>query len=91
MGLYVSSGALYPKSGGFAPLRGKLSAGVAFDAGQFLDWAAQSTRDMNGMVKDPGGPDMLSLSKHCDERILQWYGQSGSLASVQHARKRLGK
>jgi hypothetical protein len=91
MGLYISCGALAPKSGGFSALRGKLGGGVEFDGGQFLDWAAESSIAMSKMLKDPGGPDMKALQKHCDERILQWFGKDANNPYVKHAKKRLGK
>jgi hypothetical protein len=91
MGLYISSTAVAPKTKGFTPLRSKLSGGVAFEADQYLDWAAQACVEMAKMLKDPRGPDMRALSKRCDERILAWYGSSADNPHVKAAKKRRGK
>jgi hypothetical protein len=34
---------------------------------------------------------MKALQKHCDERILQWFGKDANNPYVKHAKKRLGK
>lgn len=91
LGLYVSAGSLAPRSGGFAALRGKLAGGVDYKADRYLDWAATAAREMHDMVSDPGGPDMLALSKRCDERLLQWYGKNADNTYVKAAKKRLGR
>lgn len=91
LGLYVSAGSLSPRSGGFAALRSKLGGGVEYKADRYLDWAATAALEMHGMVNDPGGPDMLALSRRCDERLLQWYGKDANNSHVKAAKQRLGR
>jgi hypothetical protein len=62
--------------------------GIEEDQLQLLDWAARVALDMNTMVNEPNGPDLASLARRFDQRILAFAGDDATNQYVINARNR---
>ena len=72
-GLYIGMGSELPgkPQGEMASIRAQISNGVKFDEQRFLDWLAEVSLELHGIVNEPGGPDLVGVSKRADDRLKQ--------------------
>lgn len=89
-GLHLGVSCVVPKSPGrtMEDVRELLGAGVRFDHLLYLDWLATVALDMNTLVDEPDGPDLVGLAKRCDNRILEQLGDDSESQLAKNARER---
>ncbi len=89
-GLYGVASDIGAVARGTAPegVRAKLSGGVALSQLYYLDWLATAALKFHHLVKDPTGPDMLSLAQRCDERLKKVAGNDAGNKYVKQAQTR---
>jgi hypothetical protein len=89
-GLYGVASDIGLVARGTAPegVRSKISGGVGLSQLYYLDWLATAALKFHHLVKDPTGPDMLSLAKRCDERLKKVAGADAGNKYVKQAQAR---
>jgi hypothetical protein len=90
-GLYIGMGSELPgkPQGEVGSISAQFSNGVAFDEPRFLDWLAEVSLELHGIVNEPNGPDLKGLSKRADDRLVQ--KAAGDSNYAKNAKRRAGQ